>query len=297
MMAAANSIHAPRHIVVPAEAELDSPVEITLTGTGVEEAAFQNVVVEIGHNARATVIVRYRGTAQLGENWTFRVADGAHVVVLFIQEWEAEAVHGAQIAFEIGRDAVVRTAQASFGGKAVRVSQAARYTGPGGDLTDLGAYFVDADQHVEHRLFVDHNEPNTRSNVLYKGALQGDKASKLPEARTCWVGDVLIRAEAEGIETYELNRNLVLTEGARADSVPNLEIETGVIEGAGHASATGRFDETQLFYLMARGIPETEARRLIVRGFLNEIIQKIGIGDVEDELTAVMEDELRIAQL
>ena len=112
-----------------------------------------------------------------------------------------------------------------------------------------------------------------------------------------WVGDVLIRAAATGTDTFEVNRNLVLTDGARADSVPNLEIETGVIEGAGHASAAGRFDETQLFYLMARGISETEARRLIVRGFLNEIIQKIGIGDVEDELTAVMEDELRIAQL
>lgn len=200
MMAAANSTHAPRHIVVPAEAELDSPVEITLTGTGVEEAAFQNVVVEIGHNARATVIVRYRGTAQLGENWTFRVGDEAHVVVLFIQEWEAEAVHGAQIAFEIGRDAVVRTAQASFGGKAVRVSQAARYTGPGGDLTDLGAYFVDADQHVEHRLFVDHNEPRSVSHVDYRGCLQGQ------DAHSVWIGDVLIRPTAEDIETFESNK-------------------------------------------------------------------------------------------
>ena len=83
-----------------------------------------------------------------------------------------------------------------------------------------------------------------------------------------WVGDVLIRKEAEGTDTYEANRNLVLTDGARADSVPNLEIETGLIEGAGHASATGRFDDEHLFYLMARGIPEDVARRLVVRGFL-----------------------------
>lgn len=286
MMAAANSTHAPRHIVVPAEAELDSPVEITLTGTGVEEAAFQNVVVEIGHNARATVIVRYRGTAQLGENWTFRVGDEAHVVVLFIQEWEAEAVHGAQIAFEIGRDAVVRTAQASFGGKAVRVSQAARYTGPGGDLTDLGAYFVDADQHVEHRLFVDHNEPRSVSHVDYRGCLQGQ------DAHSVWIGDVLIRPTAEDIETFESNKNLVLTEGCRADAVPNLEIQTGRIRGAGHSASTGRFDADQLFYLQARGIDEVEARRLVVHGFFTDIVRRIGVESVSDELIERIESEL-----
>ena len=112
-----------------------------------------------------------------------------------------------------------------------------------------------------------------------------------------WVGDVLIRKEAEGTDTYEKNQNLLLSDGARADSVPNLEIETGVIEGAGHASATGRFDEEQLYYLMARGIPESEARKLVVRGFLNEIIQKIGIEDVEQELTEIMETELEVTQL
>ena len=179
----------------------------------------------------------------------------------------------------------------SYGGGVVRLTPTARFAAERGEAEMYGLYFADAGQHLENRLFVDHNQPDCVSNVLYKGALQGT------DARTVWVGDVLIRKEAEGTDTYEKNQNLLLSDGARADSVPNLEIETGVIEGAGHASATGRFDETQLFYLMARGISETEARRLIVRGFLNEIIQKIGIGDVEDELTAVMEDELRIAQL
>ena len=114
---------------------------------------------------------------------------------------------------------------------------------------------------------------NCRSRVTYKGALQGEGA------HTVWVGDVLIRADAEGTDTYELNRNLVLTDGARADSVPNLEIETGEIAGAGHASATGRFDDEQLFYLQARGIPEDEARRLVVRGFFAELVQQIGVPD------------------
>ena len=147
-------------------------------------------------------------------------------------------------------------------------------------------YFADAGQHLEHRLFVDHEAPHCRSNVEYKGALQGETA------RTVWVGDVLIRASAEGTDTYELNRNLLLTDGARADSVPNLEIETGEIEGAGHASATGRFDDLQLFYLMARGIPEDEARRLVVRGFFASVVARIGVADIEEHLMAAIEREL-----
>jgi len=160
------------------------------------------------------------------------------------------------------------------------------FASPGSSVELLGVYFADAGQHLEHRLFVDHAQPNCRSRVTYKGALQGKNA------HTIWVGDVLIRAAAEGTDTYELNRNLLLTDGARADSVPNLEIETGQIEGAGHASASGRFDDEQLFYLQARGINEEEARRLVVRGFLNEIIQQIGNDEVESRLNAAIENEL-----
>ena len=110
--------------------------------------------------------------------------------------------------------------------------------------------------------------PTPRGDVLYKGALQG------AGARSVWIGDVLIGPDAVGTDSYEANRNLVLTDGARADSIPNLEIETGDIRGAGHASATGRFDDEQLFYLQARGISEDEARRLVVIGFLTEIVQR-----------------------
>lgn len=107
-----------------------------------------------------------------------------------------------------------------------------------------------------------------------------------------WIGDVLIEAKAEGTDTYEMNRNLVLTDGARVDSVPNLEIETGEIVGAGHASATGRFDDEQLFYLMARGIPADEARRLVVRGFFAELVQQIGVDDIEERLLVKIDEEL-----
>src|SRR5690606_31683811 len=130
----------------------------------------------------------------------------------------------------------------------------------------------------EQRVYLHHEAANTRGRVNYKGALQGEGA------RTVWVGDVLIGRDAAGTDSYEQNRNLVLTEGTRADSIPNLEIETGDILGAGHASATGRFDDEQLFYLQARGITEDEARRLVVLGFLTEIIQKIGNAEIEQRL-------------
>jgi Fe-S cluster assembly protein SufD len=107
-----------------------------------------------------------------------------------------------------------------------------------------------------------------------------------------WIGDVRIRPAATGTQTYEMNRNLVLSAGARADSVPNLEIETGDIAGAGHASATGRFDDLQLFYLQSRGITEKEARRLVVRGFFADVVGRIGLPELEHTILATIETRL-----
>ena len=181
---------------------------------------------------------------------------------------------------------------ATFGGDVVRVVPRVKFTAPGGDAELLGVYFADAGQYFEQRLLVDHAVPNCRSNVMYKGALQGEPGSGKTDARTAWVGDVLIRAAASGTDTYELNRNLLLTEGARADSVPNLEIETGEIAGAGHAATVGRFDDDQLFYLLSRGIPEDVARRLVVRGFFNEVINLIPVESIRERLIALIDHEL-----
>ena len=176
--------------------------------------------------------------------------------------------------------------QVALGGEVVRQYTSVDYTGRGGEAELYGLYFADAGQHLEHRLLVDHGVPDCRSYVAYRGALQGERA------HTIWVGDVLIRAEATGTDTYEVNRNLVLTDGARADSVPNLEIETGEVIGAGHASATGRFDDEQLFYLMSRGIPEAEARKLVVRGFFAELLGKIPVEELRERLGATIEARL-----
>jgi len=195
-------------------------------------------------------------------------------------------VHVSEQHLKLGRDASLKHTVITLGGDLVRVSPTATFADKGGDVEMLGVYFADGGQHQEHRLFVDHAVPNCKSRVGYKGALQGEGA------HTVWIGDVLIRAAAEATDTYEFNRNLVLTPGARADSVPNLEIETGEIEGAGHASATGRFDDEQLFYLQSRGIAEEAARRLVVRGFFHEILVKIDVPEVRERLEAAIEAEL-----
>ncbi len=274
------------YLKVPAEAEIDEAIVFTATGNGGQAA--ETFVADFGRHSRATVVLQFQGNAEYAAKYDFRVADGAEINLVYVNDWDGEAVHGAQISIEIGRDAKVRTVHTSLGGKAVRVAERAKYTGPGGELEQFGLYFVDGGHHVQHRLFVDHNAPHTKSNVDYRGALQGKGAHSV------WIGDVLIRHVALGIETYESNKNLLLSEGCQADSVPNLEIETGDIAGAGHASSTGRFDDNQLFYLMSRGIDEREARRLIVHGFFNDIIRRIGVDAIEQKLMAHVERELEL---
>jgi Fe-S cluster assembly protein SufD len=245
-----------------------------------------HVIVHAAKGSTSTVVLEHRGDAVLSENIEIIVEDEANLTLVSIQEWNAKSIHSSAQFAKLGRNSKFKHVVVSLGGAVVRVTPSAYFDAPGGDVALFGLYFADAGQYLEHRIFVDHSQPNCKSRVTYKGALQGQ------QAHTVWVGDVLIRAAAEGTDTYELNRNLLLTDGARADSVPNLEIETGQIQGAGHASASGRFDDEQLFYLQARGIDELEARRLVVRGFLMEVVQQIGITELEDRLAQAIEDEL-----
>ncbi len=271
---------------VPAELSSDEPIVIRLTGTSADDLVWGHLLFRVGAHAKATIVLVHTGSARYSATTTFAVGDGAQVSILTLQDWDDDAVHLGRDAIRVGRDASVRHASISFGGDLVRMHANVEYDGPGGEAELLGLYFADAGQHLEHRLFADHNAPRTKSHVLYKGALQGQGA------HTVWIGNVLIRKVAEGIETYEENRNLVLTDGCQADSVPNLEIETGEIEGAGHASATARFDDEQLFYLRSRGVSEKEAQRLVVHGFFNDLIRRVGIPSVEEQLLKTVEAEL-----
>lgn len=279
-------------ISVPANAELTEPITVTITGAGADKTTFGTVVFESGANSEATVVVRYAGSGTHADNVNWVIGEGSRVNAVVDADWDLDAVHVGQQSIVVKRDAILRHHVATFGGEIVRITPRLAFEAPGGDAELTGVYFADAGQYIENRLLVDHAVPNCRSNVLYKGALQGDKASKLPEARTCWVGDVLIRADAKGTDTYETNRNLVLTDGARADAIPNLEIETGEIAGAGHAATVGRFDDDQLFYLRSRGIREEDATRLIIRGFFNEVLNQIPVESIREELIARVAGEL-----
>ncbi len=283
-------------VTVARDTEVAEPIEIVVTGPGAGNVAYGHLQIRVEELSRAIVVVDLRGSGTYADNVEIIVGDSAGLGLIWIADWADDTVHVSAHHAKLGKDATLGHVNVTLGGDVVRTSATVRFTAPGGDAKLLGTYFADAGQHFEARLLVDHAVPNCKSDVLYKGALQGDPDSDKPDAHTVWIGDVLIRAEATGTDTYEANRNLVLTDGARADSVPNLEIETGEIVGAGHASATGRFDDEQLFYLRARGIPEDQARRLVVRGFFNEIIAKIAVPAVRERLTDAIERELEITE-
>jgi Fe-S cluster assembly protein SufD len=276
-------------ITVPPETQVDQPTVVSVRGESAEGAAFGHTLIDVGANARAAIVLDHSGSATYADNVEIVVGEGASLTIVSLQDWADDAVHVSHHYATLSKDARLQHTAVTLGGGVVRLALSLRYAGPGGDAELLGAYFADGGQHLEHRLFVDHMQPQCRSRVDYKGALQGDGA------RTVWIGDVLIQAEATGTDTYERNRNLLLTEGARADSVPNLEILTGEVIGAGHASTSGRLEDEHMFYLMARGIPLAEARRLVIRGFFGQLIGKIGVPELRDRIAEEIEAELAVA--
>jgi Fe-S cluster assembly protein SufD len=271
-------------VQIPADAALPAPVRVTINGTGAN--AYGHLVIDAGRFCTATVIVTYTGKGRSAGNVEIIAGDGSQLTVVHIEDGQSDFVHLQAHALSVGRDASVKHVVVGLGGALVRLTPTVQFAGPGGSVELLGANFAGADQHFETRLYIDHGVPNCRSRVLYKNALLGESA------RTVWIGDVRIRPDATGTDTYEMNRNLLLSDGARADSVPNLEIETGNIAGAGHASATGRFDDLQLFYLQSRGIPEETARRLVVRGFFADMVNRIGLPELEQQIMAAIEQRL-----
>ncbi|WP_149258178.1 Fe-S cluster assembly protein SufD [Actinomadura sp. K4S16] len=273
-------------VTVPKETVASAPTVLRLRGEDASAAAYGHTTIVLEPFAEATVVLAHRGSATYADNVEFVVGDGARLSVISLQDWSDDGVHVSHQHARLGRDARFVSHNVSLGGDVVRISPSVAYEGPGGDAELYGVYFVDGGQHLEHRLLVDHAVPHCRSRVDYRGALQDQ------DAHAVWIGDVIIRAEAEGTDTYELNRNLVLTDGTRVDSVPNLEILTGEVAGAGHASASGRLDDEHLFYLQARGITFDEARRMVVRGFLGQLVERIEVAEVREKVREAIEAEL-----
>lgn len=271
---------------IAANTEVEAPIYLKRAMGDTDTAELSRVQISLGEHARVTIIFENSGDALLAEDIEFTLAPGSNLRFVTLQEWSATSVHTARHHAIIAKDATFKSITVTVGGDLVRILPTVEFIGPGSSAELLGVYFATTGQFFEHRIHVDHLVPNAKSRVNYKGALAGK------DAHTVWIGDVFIRAAAQGTDTYELNRNLLLTDGARADSVPNLEIETGEIVGAGHASTTGRFDDEQLFYLMSRGIALSDARRLVVRGFFNEIILEIGNEEIQGRLMSRIDTEL-----
>lgn len=277
------------HLQIDSEAVIAEPIFLQRSTSGAKELS--RTVITAGRQSKAVVVVENSGAATIGEEIELRLEAGASLTFISLQEWSESAIHLGRHHAIVGRDATFNSITITIGGSLVRLLPTVEYSEPGGSAELLGLYFATDGQHLEHRIHVEHGVTNAKSRVNYKGILAG------AAARTVWIGDVFIRANAEGTDTYELNKNLLLTDGARADSVPNLEIETGEIVGAGHASTTGRFDDEQLFYLMSRGIALSDARRLVTRGFFAEIISKISIEAVEERLMERIDGQLaKVAQ-
>ena len=277
------------HLSIAANIEVAEPIFLGRSTGALDSAEFSRVRISLGAHAVATVVIENTGDTVLAEDLEISLAPGSSLKFVTVQEFDSKSVYTARHHAIVDRDATLKSITVTVGGDVIRILPTVEFTAPGGSVELLGLYFATAGQFFEHRMHVDHAVPKAKSRVNFKGALSGR------DAHTVWIGDVLIRAVAEGTDTYELNRNLLLSDGARADSVPNLEIETGEIVGAGHASTTGRFDDEQLFYLMSRGITLENARRLVVRGFFNEIVTQIGIDSIQERLMNRIDSELERA--
>lgn len=227
------------------------------------------VVIVAGKASSGTIVLRHTGCAKYCQNVEIIVQEGANLNCVSFQEWDKEAIHLASHFARVEAGGFLQHTVLTFGRGVVRVNPSVSLCGRKADSVLNGLCLALDEAYFEENVFVDHASLNTKTDVNYKCILAGKGA------RNAWVGDVAIRKDAVGTDSYEKNQNLILHPGARADSVPNLEIECGDIEGAGHASATGRFDEEHIFYLMARGIPKPVAKRMIIEGFAMEIIQKL----------------------
>ncbi|KFI46764.1 Fe-S cluster assembly protein SufD [Bifidobacterium bohemicum] len=274
-----------RTLVVSLSGELVQPVLVDVQGN---DAALDSLhlVLEAADRTHGDIVVLHNGLARLAEGVEIVTGADSHISTTFVQEWEKGSKHVGNQRIHVGSGASLRHAVVTLGGDIVRIRMDQDFGGPQGDLNMLGVYFAEADQHVEHRTMVVHNYADCRSRVVYKGALDGKGA------HSTWVGNALIKPTAPNTDSYELNRNLVLTDGPIADSEPNLEIENGNIVGAGHASSVGHFDDEELFYLQSRGVSESEARKLVVRGFFADLIDQIGVPSIASHLMDVIERRL-----
>jgi len=265
-------------LYVPRDTQIGLPLQ-TLTYVDVDGAAvFPHTLIVAEAGAEVTFIERYASpdlTRAFSDAVTeIHVGDGAHVRYAAIQDWGAGMTHLAVQRARTGRDAEVRTLSLGFGADLARTETEVELAEPGGFSEQLGVFFADGEQHFDHRSTQEHVAPNCSSDLLYKGALRD-------HSRAVYSGWVYVRPGAQKTDAMQTSRNIVLSEHAKADAIPNLEIEANDVK-CGHAASVGPVDDDALFYLESRGIAHDEAERLIVTGFFQEVLDRVRIDEVRE---------------
>jgi Fe-S cluster assembly protein SufD len=275
-------------LYVPRDTRVEMPLQ-TLTYLDADGAAvFPHTLIVADTGSEVTFIDRY-ASPDLARALSDAVAeivvgDGAHVGYVSIQEWGAGVTHLGVVRARLGRDAEIRTLSIGFGASLSRVESEVLLAGPGGYSEQLGVFFADEDQHFDHRSIQDHVAPNCKSDLLYKGALRD-------HSRAVYSGWVYVRPGAQKTDAMQTSRNIVLSEHAKADAIPNLEIEANDVR-CGHAASVGPVDDDTLFYLESRGIPHDQAEKLIVTGFFQEVLDRVKIDQVRHGAELAIAEEL-----
>ena len=274
-------------VAVPPGVVVEDPILVLHWSDGEGRASFPHMLVSLGENAQATVLDRFGSPVMdhlVDAVTELLVDDNAHLRYLSVQEQGPHTWHLGLLRAHLGRDASLRTAAVALGGDYARLRSEALLRGQGAESNQLAVYFGDGEQMLDFRTLQDHDAPHTRSDLLFKGAVEDD-------ARSVYSGLVRLRPSAQKSNAFQTNRNLVLTEGAGAESIPNLEIEANDVR-CSHASTVGPIDDEQRYYLESRGIAPEEAERLIVLGFFDDVFARLPVGALTAGLRRSVVDKL-----
>jgi Fe-S cluster assembly protein SufD len=273
---------------VPAEVEVDQPITIDVEAVAGTQVRWVLVVLE--RHAKATVLLTGSGSADstVIDVVEAVVGDSATLNLVTTQDWGGGVAHVTTHRGRVGRDATYQHTEVTLGGDTVYVRPDVWLADKGGGAEMLGVYFPTGQEKVEHRSLIFHDADHTSSDYVHKGALSDT-------AHATWYGNIRIDADAKQTVSDETNRNLILSPGARADTLPFLEIETADVAACGHHSSVGQVDEVQLWYLQSRGISREEAARMLVFAFFSEVLERVDAPGVADKVLADIETAIRQA--
>lgn len=244
-------------------------IRIRISSNNKISLKMQNIVINALQGSKSTIILEHEGSSSLYQNIEINVRENACLTLISIQKWNSDSIHLNYDYINIFKNAHFKHIIISLSGKMIKAIPSVLFHDSGGKVKLVGMYLNKDFEYKEHKIFIKHNHPSCISKVNYKGFLKGKNS------KAVWIGNVYIDKNAKHTNTYQINKNLVFNSKAQFESIPNLEIQTGKIIQAGHATSTFNFDLEHLFYLQSRGISLNEAYRLIIYGFFKEIIDYI----------------------